>query len=136
MGILCLNFETESVPSIIQLELNRGSTRANTGTRGSRASSDISEEKSHKKGLIRFKICMMIYTQHSTAQFNFGLPVCQTHFTNTNVWCFHFSVFVSVSEKLETEWSTVLFSENIAFFFSFLIILVFGVWALWKKVPF
>lgn len=78
-----------------------------------------------------------IYTaQHSTAQFNFGLPVCQSHFTNTNVWCFHFSVFVSVSEKLETEWSIVLFSENIAFFFSFLIILVFGVWALWKKVPF
>lgn len=27
-------------------------------------------KKSHKKGLIRFKICMMIYTQHSTAPHN------------------------------------------------------------------
>lgn len=128
MGILCLNFETESVPSIIQLELNRGSTRANTGTRGSRASSDISEEKSHKKGLIRFKICMMIYTQHSTAPHNLILVYLSVNLIS-QIQMFDVSTFLFSFQCLKS-WrpsDPLSFSLKILHFFFF-----FNHFSLWS----
>lgn len=117
--------------------MNRGSTRANSGTRGSRASSDMSEGKKHKKRLIRLKICVMIYT----APHNLILVYLSVNF-NSQMQMFDVSTFLFSFQCLKS-WrpsDPLSFSLKnkkyiyMAFLFYFIfIILVFGVWALWKN---